>query len=816
MRIDACFDARSKSCAAEDKARGARLSFSYLNLADPDRPFPHRTNALGDRGSNRKKSQPSSSQSSLSRLHSSSVESLQSALMVRSNPIGLAEPSVKKDGYASQRASTEFLAETVRVETFHAERRSSVSGSGFRTGGGLIATGRPQSNVNMFLPFGASNNMDGLGQKWNRKISNGNGNSTGCSSNSSDDGKSMKDMSSSEASLFIAEGIKQMETLTIMATSEEAAHSHVNKPPLPRQSRPRMKAKVSTEKEEMTESVLLPSPFHAVDIALRSTLVEEPPVQVTVKRSRSLCRQTVTETRLTTTTTATELAEQQITISLPSSRRTSRHPSQERECSKKRKKHPSKSSKKGSQVEIYSGTFEVRVRKKASSQVLEIESNLVSLNAEDDVTVETHNVSSSDDSRVEAEVKESAGCDARTGDSDEKQERDAKSHSPRIEEQVLDLARGQEDCPKENEHKSADTAAETIPKKPVEGRVRHASDAGPTLQGLAEALESLQNQQRNSLLNSFGRTDSSSQTRQRRHSATSTAKCSGSATPSGALSRTRSRSGSLDLFSADYSLKVRHGSVTDLTETSTCHIRCDDQQSIDQLQLCARCHSHDHATPKCPQFGNLFCPRCLDWNHWEDTCLAVNMLCTTCNLSGHCPIVHSAENFEQRRVVVDTLGWEPFKVWFYESTFRSWWQLNGHVGVPLYKIYPRNSEWRYEIGALESDDENIEGLVKATCYTNRRTNIHTSSIVDRIKAGATSFGTAVAASKADSGGDSGRSTPEYLKKYPGSKDLPDDDDDVDDDVKDQTEVPPKMPTRLRTFSETLKMLDPDILAELNV
>ncbi len=67
--------------------------------------------------------------------------------------------------------------------------------------------------------------------------------------------------------------------------------------------------------------------------------------------------------------------------------------------------------------------------------------------------------------------------------------------------------------------------------------------------------------------------------------------------------------------------------------------------------------------------------------------------------------------------------------------------------------------------------------------------------------------------------DSGRSTPEHLKKYSGTAGMSDgEDDDVDDEEKeeiDQDKIRTKK-TKARTFSETLKMLDDDILAELDV
>ena len=66
--------------------------------------------------------------------------------------------------------------------------------------------------------------------------------------------------------------------------------------------------------------------------------------------------------------------------------------------------------------------------------------------------------------------------------------------------------------------------------------------------------------------------------------------------------------------------------------------------------------------------------------------------CETCQ--SHHKILHDTTDFRQRRTIVDSLGWEPFQNWFYESSFRSWWQSNGLVGVPLYRIYKRKNEWK--------------------------------------------------------------------------------------------------------------------------
>ena len=61
--------------------------------------------------------------------------------------------------------------------------------------------------------------------------------------------------------------------------------------------------------------------------------------------------------------------------------------------------------------------------------------------------------------------------------------------------------------------------------------------------------------------------------------------------------------------------------------------------------------------------------------------------------------------------------------------------------------------------------------------------------------------------------DSGCSTPDHLKKYSGSADVKDEEEEKEEEVNTKTDDDKK---RGRTFSETLKLLDDDILAELNV
>ena len=91
--------------------------------------------------------------------------------------------------------------------------------------------------------------------------------------------------------------------------------------------------------------------------------------------------------------------------------------------------------------------------------------------------------------------------------------------------------------------------------------------------------------------------------------------------------------------------------------------------------LIDRCHDPSHTAADCKDFGDLKCPRCLEWDHWEDTCWT-NLTsedketCETCNALGHAALVHDVKNFKQRRAIVDTLGWQPFTNWFFENEFR--------------------------------------------------------------------------------------------------------------------------------------------------
>ncbi len=98
----------------------------------------------------------------------------------------------------------------------------------------------------------------------------------------------------------------------------------------------------------------------------------------------------------------------------------------------------------------------------------------------------------------------------------------------------------------------------------------------------------------------------------------------------------RSRRNSIDLYSADYDIKMMCDKATaeneaaknrnqptpqkmKMIQRSSSHIRIDDIANS-KLKLCPRCHSPHHTVNECTEFADLKCPRCLEWNHWEDSC----------------------------------------------------------------------------------------------------------------------------------------------------------------------------------------------------
>ena len=92
------------------------------------------------------------------------------------------------------------------------------------------------------------------------------------------------------------------------------------------------------------------------------------------------------------------------------------------------------------------------------------------------------------------------------------------------------------------------------------------------------------------------------------------------------------------------------------------------ERSVAKIRYCWRCHKAGHENWQCReevQPGG-WCPRCLETSHWEDECWveASAVTCPICSLPGHLPCIHQATDFRQRKLVIDTFGWLPFKEWF--------------------------------------------------------------------------------------------------------------------------------------------------------
>ena len=72
--------------------------------------------------------------------------------------------------------------------------------------------------------------------------------------------------------------------------------------------------------------------------------------------------------------------------------------------------------------------------------------------------------------------------------------------------------------------------------------------------------------------------------------------------------------------------------------------------------------------------------------------------CDICDTQGHISALHQTKDYEKRHEIIQQLGYEPLQDWFHDFEFRNWWQLNGRIGVPLYKIPRRvagnNKAWR--------------------------------------------------------------------------------------------------------------------------
>merc|ERR1711974_517813 len=108
-----------------------------------------------------------------------------------------------------------------------------------------------------------------------------------------------------------------------------------------------------------------------------------------------------------------------------------------------------------------------------------------------------------------------------------------------------------------------------------------------------------------------------------------------------------------------------------------------------------------------------------------------------------------------------------------------------------------NSSYKPAGSSLKRDDS-TDDLI-ASIKANARKRVEAEAAKAAAKAAA------AAAGRGDSCDSSGRSTPEHLKKFEGSA-----------AATTTSSCSATESKRLRTFSETLKMLDDDIVADLNV
>merc|ERR1719495_1317878 len=159
---------------------------TYMSLLPEDGSMPHRTNPIGDPITKRSQSVAATPDREIKRKWSisSSTDYLnktnKGSYMARNNPIGLAEPSVKRDGYAvgsregsmyrstgnvnvsrgtvGSRAASE--AKDIPTGNWQGRRASTsdIKGSGIRVGGNLV---EPSTKPNMCMPFGSANKSGG-------------------------------------------------------------------------------------------------------------------------------------------------------------------------------------------------------------------------------------------------------------------------------------------------------------------------------------------------------------------------------------------------------------------------------------------------------------------------------------------------------------------------------------------------------------------------------------------------------------------------------------------------------------------------------
>jgi len=865
---------------------------TYMSLLPEDGSMPHRTNPIGDPITKRSQSVAATPDREIKRKWSisSSTDYLnktnKGSYMARNNPIGLAEPSVKRDGYAvgsregsmyrstgnvnvsrgtvGSRAASE--AKDIPTGNWQGRRASTsdIKGSGIRVGGNLV---EPSTKPNMCMPFGSANKSGGY---MKRRVN-----------------KTVQQSSQSSSS---------QETHTAQQITESKLKAK-------RERNRTISGETTTQTSSKTLTQQVGTALSGITTALEKIQVNESKQNVTMplprksRRAQSLPRGQVSN------------EESSFKVSLPGSARTSRQASVEPDQNRK------KLSRHGS-VEIFDGAYNLTVPNKLSrhastTKLEEVHTDHIKITgeSEDDVTnsksekvQETTNKSvdvkstegktkgfSSDSVTLNNQViespKQKANSDQHVSNVSESssyhqsssvqqstdiqqsslvqqsqsfkqtstvQESVSVKQSSTMEQQTIvqNQTQQQQSMIKsaQVENQTSQTISQSQRSRQASGsndtvvsgnrfnisnglkrqshhasqeevrRSRHVSGTvehgvGSALKGLDTALNQIAAQQKKEETQYVAKV-TSRQTSRRGSISVSTdsndvtnvmVSLPASKNASRATSRRnsvdlsagggRGRRGSLDIYTAEYAVKIGNKkNITNMEQKTTFHMKVDNKDETD-LNLCGRCHLPTHKTAKCTDFGENSCPRCLSWDHWEESCWMHEdgqmPVCERCDYEGHTPEVHETDKYTQRRACVDALGWEPFQDWFYDQQFRTWWQVMGGVGVPLYRIYQRKTEWKTEKPEPKEEEDRY---------------IARDDSVDDMIAQVLKQRTVRTAAPQEENDSSGRSTPAHLKNI--KINLPSDDEDDDSSLK-------KPIKKNRTFSETLKMLDADILADLD-
>ena len=712
-----------------DRDPARRISFSYLSLLESNLNSnrPHRTQSIGD-------VQMTSRKLSVSPASGSSQEIAKmkkTNLMVRSNPIGLAEPSVKRDGYAVNkngtmyRSSEHIFAESTSLRSsrlslavaddgWNSNRRSSlpspsVEGGMVRFGSGLISTGKQVTKV--IMPFGPQTDT-AAGIQANNKSKNKLKKTAATATTKKKKKQATTKKDSDSTSTFIQQGIREIQSLTeaantlasttngstnnidlVAATTPEGQNLETQResssssgdystsngdgevvrgePDIGREGQNHFAAESpggadeALEKEKTTTTS--ESNFHR-----QRRTHETSSVEFTISRRREVAQRSRSLSKTT-------LPDQKVTISLPSSRRTSRNPSVDRET---RSRPPRLSAAKfrSSSLEIFNGTYEMRVPKKKKSnraEVREIKSDLVvsvAAKAEEDshkaISVSNGDVDgglpdttvrSTDAIFAEADSDKSC-CPQKTalsqfssrtcggyglGEKKQKHQDDDVMEKNLVVESSCKEGEEKADEEEEKARPAKDSSDNTWAKggtvsnklsqeasggiHPPGAEAAATDDAaitkasqqahvvdgvpnphgvGNALKGLTAALESLQLQQsqaRGKLIcaqtTSQDATDASvSATVSIPSSRRASRQASPARSRSRSGSRTRSRRNSMDLYTADFNMRMSKSAVKSLEQKSTCHIRIEDEEAAERLRLCGRCHDPKHNTEDCNEY----------------------------------------------------------------------------------------------------------------------------------------------------------------------------------------------------------------------